>query len=101
MLIITGCKHNAPNPVIITETQEVIKPVFVCPSELNNIQQPSRPILLIDLLTDEDSKDPGKVAKYYKVTIKQLLNYATDLEQVNTIQTKACEGLPSVIVPHE
>jgi hypothetical protein len=102
-LLLTGCAHNKvkPDPVVIVKTQEVEKPVFACPSEVKSLQKPSRPNLAIDLLNEEDSKDPGKVVKYYKVTVKQLMNYATDLEKVTEIHETACAGLPSVIVPSE
>lgn len=103
-LFLAACFHNKPKDcpeVLVVKPQIVERPVFACPSELKTLQQPTRPDLAFELLSDEDKADPGKVGKYYKISIKQLQNYAKDLESVTGIQTKVCEGLPSVIVPAE
>lgn len=101
-LFLLGCNHNKCKectPVTVVKVQEVEKPVAVCPSELQNIQHPTRPTLYIDLLTEEDAKNnPGRVAQYYKFSIKQLMDYAKDLENNTTLYKKTCDGLPSSIL---
>lgn len=77
--------------VYITKTIEVDKPVFQCPSKLKEMNYPTRPSLHIWELTEQDATDPGKVAQYYKASIKQLLNYAEELEQTEQIVEKVCD----------
>lgn len=102
VLLLTGCNHNKCKeciPTTVVKIQEVNKPIYVCPQELQTLQYPQRPSLLIDQLSEQDINDPGRVVQYYKATVKQLINYSKDLESVTNIQQKSCEGLPSVIVP--
>lgn len=97
LLWITGCsicKKPEVRTVVKVETVEVVKPVFQCPSELQTVHQPERPTLMLNLLSEQDEKDPGKVAQYYKASVKQLLNYAQELEANSTLYKRACDISP-------
>lgn len=97
LFMLIGCsffKKEKVHPVIKTDTVEVQVPVFTCPKELTNIQHPTRPTLMIELLTEDDKDDPGRVAQYYKATIKQLLNYSQELEADVHLYDHACATPP-------
>lgn len=74
LLFLTAC-GSLPTK---TEIQYVDRPILFCPAP----PVTERPILLIDQLTDEDKKDPGKVAQIYKAAIKQLTNHVEELELI-------------------
>ena len=73
LLLLAGCPGNTR-----TEVVEVKVPVSDCPIP----KEVLRPTLPIDSLTTEDAADPGKVAVAYKATIKALIEYAKELEQI-------------------
>lgn len=75
LLFLVGC---GTNPIVETKVQYVNKPILYCP-EPPNIEHPT---LLIDKLTEHDKNNHGVVAQAYKATIKQLLNYITELELI-------------------
>jgi len=101
--ILSGCsyikicpKGDCDKMVYHTKTIEVVKPVYACPSEMLSVQKPERPILFLDLISEDDKDQPGKVVQYYKATIKQLLNYSSELESTTGMYSSTCEGLPSI-----
>lgn len=61
-----------------TDIQYVYKPILVCPEPPST----SRPLLLIDQLSEDDKVDPGKVAQSYKATVKQMSDYIEELETI-------------------
>lgn len=91
--LLTACTSGTIiKPQIVT----VDKPVFSCPVPpvVNDVQ------LLTSTLTEQDRKDPGKVAQYYKADIIQLQGqiqqYKTVIEsyknisqQLQTMQNQA------------
>lgn len=70
LLPIAGCKT--------VEYRDVYKPVLYCPAP----PQVNKPELKIDQLTDEDKRDPGKVAKYIAASIVQLEQHIIKLEEI-------------------
>jgi hypothetical protein len=64
----------------VVKTVKVKVPVLQCPTNHRSIVREERPVLAIESLTPLDINDPGKVAKAYKITIKQLQKYTTSLE---------------------
>jgi len=75
-IFMTGC--STMNGAVKTDVKYVYKPLLVCPAP----PAMEKPLLLIDQLSEEDKKDPGKVAQAYKASVKQLTNYLNDLELV-------------------
>lgn len=75
VILLSGCSTLMPTK---TEIKEVKTPVLVCPEP----PAISKPNLLIDQLTEEDKNDPGKVAQFYKGTVKQLTEYVKELEAI-------------------
>lgn len=73
LLILTGCPGN-----VKTEVVEVKIPVSSCPAP----KEVLRPTLPIDSLSTTDAADPGKVAQAYKATVRALIGYAQELEQI-------------------
>lgn len=73
LLVLTGCPGNTR-----VETIEVKVPVSSCPAP----KEISRPVLPIDNLKSEDNADPGKVAVAYKASVRALIGYIKELEQV-------------------
>ena len=61
-----------------TEVIEVYVPVY---RELV-IPKASRPILMIDLLTEQEKQNDGEISKAYVGTVYQLLDYIQDLESI-------------------
>jgi len=90
--ILVGCGTTTP----IVEVQTVKVPIYMCPTNHSEINRPERPVLMIEFLTPEDMKDPGKVVKAYKAAIKQLQGYAVSLEigfdSYRNMCLKASEG---------
>lgn len=80
------------------EIQQVKTPIFQCPANHRSIVRKERPQLAIEQLTQEDKKDPGKVAVAYKATVKQLEQYAVSLEDGFDAYRNLCvkaEGTPN------
>lgn len=80
-LTLTGCGTVAGVTGHITPSK--CDPVYVkVPVPINPPQPPvvQRPALAIYQLSSADSKNPAKVAKAYKATIKSLQGYASQLE---------------------
>lgn len=73
ILVLTGCTGNTRSEPI-----EVKVPVSDCPTP----KEVLRPALPIDNLKAGDEADPGKVAVAYAATVKALLGYARELEQI-------------------
>jgi len=74
VILLTGCFSN---PIKVkTEVQETLVPMLYSPAP----PVIDRPELLIHKMTDEELKQAGMVAKYYKATIKTLIGYAQELE---------------------
>jgi len=66
ILLFTGCGYNT-NIVY----RDVARPMLICPAP-PEIEMPE---LYISTLTDADRADYGKVAQYYNITIRQLLDH--------------------------
>lgn len=88
--ISSGCE-TLRNREPRVQTVEVKIPVFQCPTNHNKIKKPTRPKLAIEKLEDIDIDDPGKVAKAYKITIKQLQGYSQELENGFDAYKSLCE----------
>lgn len=73
MFMLFGCTGNTRGEPI-----EVKVPVSDCPIP----KEVLRPALPIDNLKTGDEADPGKVAIAYAATVKALLGYAKELEQI-------------------
>lgn len=77
-LLATGCgtvaKKDTPDPVQIQRVPQIITAECPTPKDV------TRPALLINLLSDEDKNDAGKIAQAYKATILQLQRYSSELE---------------------
>lgn len=74
-IALVGCGHVR----LKTETVEVYKPILYCPAP--NWDELARPVLAIDTMTPRQRKDLGEVAKHYKATVKQLIDYSYRLER--------------------
>lgn len=76
--LLTGCgtliKKDSPEPVQIQRVPQIIAAECPAPKDV------TRPTLLINLLSDEDKMDAGKIAQAYKATILQLQRYSAELE---------------------
>lgn len=80
-LALTGCGTVAGVTSHITPSK--CDPVYVkIPVPINPPQPPvvQRPVLAIYQLSSADSKNPAKVAKAYKATVKSLQGYSSQLE---------------------
>jgi len=75
IILLTGCGDR--NIKINTEVKETLVTVLYSPAP-PDIKRPSLPI---HQMTDEQVKEDGLVAKYYKATIKTLLGYSGELEK--------------------
>lgn len=73
MMITAGCQ---PKIKTVIEKQHVPVPSVPLPPETN------RPVLRTEVLTDEEKQNKGEVAKAYKISIKQLQQYSSILEQI-------------------
>lgn len=73
-LLLSGCSLFQTR----VEYVKVSYPILVCPAP--PVMQ--MPDLYISLLTEADYKNYGKIAKYYDITIEQLINYIKSLELV-------------------
>ena len=62
---LVGCTPN-----VKTVYRDVARPMLVCPAP----PRLKTPELYITLLTEEDYNDYGKVAQYYNISIRQLLD---------------------------
>lgn len=90
ILFIAGCATK-PEPKITT--QEVKLPSFQCPKKLTEKNQFSRPTLYIEKINKQKYTNSGEIAKAYKISIKQLQQYAETLETyINGIST-TCKNL--------
>ena len=67
-LVLAGCGLFQQKPDIKIETVTVDKPILYCPVP----PEMQYPHLLIQDLVPGDEKDPGRVAQYYKATVKQM-----------------------------
>ena len=75
VIFLTACVST---PIKVkTEVQETLVPVLYSPAPPIIL----RPELPIHQITDEELKEDGMVAKYYKATIKTLLGYSQELEE--------------------
>lgn len=72
--LLSGCALTQER--VRVEYRDVVKPVLTCPAPPTI----TRPHLPIDDLTEEDKKNPDKVAKAYKATVKVLQGYGIQLE---------------------
>lgn len=76
LFVLVGC---GTKPIRIkTEIQESYVPILYCPAP----PEIKRPVLAIDLMTEEQLNDPGELVKHYKATIIQLQGYITELETI-------------------
>lgn len=73
MIIIAGCQ---PKVKTVIQKEYVPVPSVPLPPETN------RPVLRTEVLTDEEKQNKGEVAKAYKISIKQLQQYSSILEQI-------------------
>lgn len=97
-LILTSCIcFKKPEPIEVIKTVEVNIPVYVCPQELKDTDTPIRPVLNIATLTPEDRDSYDNIAKAYKITIRQLQQYAVQLELFAGLHVAACVSAPSTI----
>ena len=80
----SGCSWLPTN----TEYVKVSYPIMICPAP----PEVKKPDLYINKLTQADSKDYGKVAQYYDITLQQLTSYIDQLEMVIDQYNKTSEA---------
>jgi len=84
ILLMSGCSWLPTN----TEYVKVSYPIMICPAP----PEVKKPDLYINKLTQADSKDYGKVAQYYDITLQQLTSYIDQLEMVIDQYNKTSEA---------
>lgn len=73
--ILTGCSSMES---INTQTVTQKVPILYCPRPISV----ERPDLPINNMTDSQKRNIGELAKYYKASVKVLLGYSSELEEI-------------------
>lgn len=74
VILLAGCGTTTIK--VKTEVQETLVPILYSPAP----PVIKRPALPIHQMTEEEAKQDGMIAKYYKATVKTLIGYAKELE---------------------
>jgi len=83
LLTLSGCSMM-PDVVY----RDVARPILVCPAP----PKIKLPVLYSTMLTDADSENYGKVAQYYNITIRQLLDHIKKHELILQRYNKTSES---------
>jgi hypothetical protein len=78
IILSVGCATTSIKPPIETKIVEVKVPVIQCPIP----PHVPFPDLYISKLSKKDANDWDKIAKYYVITLKQLMKYSSDLDSI-------------------